>query len=570
MKMKALSCQLLSLGLLLTTAANVSHAADLRLADLYAPIENYDAWLRPLASCNPPLNSVRSAHGNADDWHIDTAHEFLFGEDMGGVASAANHAPAAWSRQHLHVGMTHTDDYYNDDGVIVGGLDHDISHGIDRSMLFFYAGHGSPTSWSTLGSHGSQSDMLLGNCGSSSSSRYYWQCSCKVFAHGPHDCGAGVMDYGCPQDFDGSADSAAMRNVYERWGPALDASLRMACGASTSAYCHEDQTNRIWDNYNNRGFDVADSFIFGLHSAGGYDSGVVPMCITTGGWFASSTPLFDVSFTNLPNPSGSYFHIQYLSHFDATAPEFRVVIPRYVRLIDLRIPDPPPFIRNFKLVEDGDFLVSTEQTEQGRPVVRLSTQSHALYLQANSSYQEGAQPLSREDYIERALSVLKDTGLHEEDMGQAEVSRLMIDTVPRAGHFGERKSTQKSVLVSFPRIIEADGVAFKVLGAGGKIQVQLANDGSPMNASKVWRTAELDGKARLFRVKDKDAAYKEALEQLGHAEDYRLASMDFGYKALSGSVKQETMQAVYQFVFQPREAEQEAALPPRMIEIPAI
>jgi hypothetical protein len=108
------------------------------------------------------------------------------------------------------------------------------------------------------------------------------------------------------------------------------------------------------------------------------------------------------------------------------------------------------------------------------------------------------------------------------------------------------------------------------LGAGGKIQVQLANDGSPMNASKVWRTAELDGKARLFRVKDKEAAYKEALEQLGHAEDYRLASMDFGYKALSGSVKQETMQAVYQFVFQPREAEQEAALPPRMIEIPAI
>ena len=39
-----------------------------------------------IAACcptNPPADTAIAAHGNTD-WHIDTAHEFLFGTDMGG------------------------------------------------------------------------------------------------------------------------------------------------------------------------------------------------------------------------------------------------------------------------------------------------------------------------------------------------------------------------------------------------------------------------------------------------------------------------------------------------------
>ena len=63
--------------------------------------------------CNPPLNSAISAHGNVD-WHIDTANEFLFGVDMGGHNTAANHAPDGWTKRHMHVNLTNTSKFYYD------------------------------------------------------------------------------------------------------------------------------------------------------------------------------------------------------------------------------------------------------------------------------------------------------------------------------------------------------------------------------------------------------------------------------------------------------------------------
>ncbi len=71
--------------------------------------------LMTLASCggparNPPLDSVVTAHGNTD-WHIDTAEESLYGTDLNGAASAANHVPDTWTRRHVHGGLSNTDSF---------------------------------------------------------------------------------------------------------------------------------------------------------------------------------------------------------------------------------------------------------------------------------------------------------------------------------------------------------------------------------------------------------------------------------------------------------------------------
>jgi hypothetical protein len=112
--------------------------------------------------CNPPLNTALAAHGNID-WHLQTANEFLFGTDMNGNLMAPNHAPDSWAKRHIHVGLTNTSNYYFDKAKIPSGEDTDPTNGIDTPMLFFYAGHGNPTLWCTLGDFGTQSNMTLAN-----------------------------------------------------------------------------------------------------------------------------------------------------------------------------------------------------------------------------------------------------------------------------------------------------------------------------------------------------------------------------------------------------------------------
>ena len=146
------------------------------------------------ASCcpkRPLLNTVKTAHGNTD-WHIDTAEEFLTGKQMDGARSAANHCPDTWTRTHMHVGDTSTNVYYHDASLDAAGKDVDATRGIDTAMLFFYAGHGGPDGFDTLGNGAAMTEMRLGNCDGSTSAgtlRYFWQCSCEVFAHGPKTCG---------------------------------------------------------------------------------------------------------------------------------------------------------------------------------------------------------------------------------------------------------------------------------------------------------------------------------------------------------------------------------------------
>lgn len=521
-----------------------------------------------LASCcprNPGVNTVRTAHGNTD-WHIDTAEEFLTGKDMGGTAKAANHCPDTWTKTHMHTGLTNTNEYYYDKDVTAAGKDTDATSGIDKPMLFFYAGHGEATDFSTLGNDAFITNMRIGNCAGSSNPgtlRYYWQCSCEVFAHGPRNCGAGAYDYSCPGDFDGSADSDAMRNVYERWGARLDPTLRMACGSSTLAYCWDTETNKIWDNYNNKGYDVADSFIDGLHRY----SWNTPLCITTGGFFTSATPLFDTSFTNAANPSGAYYHIQYLSEFATTAPPIVIHIPELIpifELIPLPLPDP---YRKFKFEEQGEWMYSAEQVKDRGPAIKVNRESGSLYVSGQRRFDEKALPLKEEAYVQAAERIMREQGWQEKTAGKARGYRTVIQSMPKDGKQSEIRKTQKNVVVTFRRNLELDGKTVPVLGEGGVMSFQLNNDGSLLNASKVWRPVK--SVLRMTKSKSYEQAYKEALGKIKEPNAYKLADWTWGYEEAAGNVKQTEMKAFYVFNFLPVDVKNAKTYPPMIVTISA-
>ena len=512
---------------------------------------------------NPPLNSAISAHGN-EDWHIDTAEEFLFGTDMDGNSSAANHAPDSWTKTHIHVDLTNTNHFYYDSDLVTPGDDTDTTSGIDRNMLFFYAGHGMPTYWNTLGNDAVQGRMNLGD-GPSGLLRYFWQCSCETFAHGPRSCPSSSFVYACPEDFDGSSDSFSMRNVYERWGPVLGDDLRMACGVSTDAWCHEYNVNRVWDNYNNNGLDVADSFIDGLGR-----SGVVPLCITTGGLFTTTTPLYDETFTNQRNASGAYLHIQYPAGFDSNAPPMIVhEPPELIPVFELiPIPLPEPWMEN-KLVERDGMLVSPETVGERGPRMRVNPVSGAMYIRGERETKVKAQGRTEQDYITLAMKHIRQHGWSEEMTTEPFGTRFLIDSKPRKGKTAEIEHTQKNIIVKLRRLVEIEGRKVPVYGAGGVISVQMNNDGSLLNAHKIWRkinTVKQKAKVKPFKI-----AEQEAMNVLGDkAEGYVLAEWGWGYKELAGNVEQKTMGIIYRFDFRPKTEEEVIKYPPRMIEIDGI
>lgn len=519
----------------------------------------------PPVPTNPPLNSAIAAHGNTD-WHIDTANEFLFGTDMGGTVTAANHTPNTWTRTHIHTGLTNTADFYYDADLIASGDDTDATNGIDTAMLFFYAGHGNPTIWNTLGNNATQGNVSLGDSVDGGLLRYYWQCSCEVFAHGPRNCTPATTEYGCPGDFTGGADSVNQRNVYERWGPALNPDLRMACGASTLAFCHESQANKIWYDYNVLGYDVADSFIDGL--SGG---DVVPLCITQGGLFVSQTPLFDTTFTNLPNTAGTdYYHIQYLDNFDTTAPHL-ILIPLELELMPVfeliprPLPDPPPYRVNF--FEEEGWYFSKEEIEGRGPQVRYNMSSGGVFIRGERISNVEAPILSEEEYIRLARKFIDEMGWGSEEINPEPLAvHLMISRAPVEDTNGKGEQFQKSVMVSFKRQLDIDGQLVHVLGDGGVIHVQMNNDGTVMNANIVWR--EVGKVIGEIPVKTFDTAFEEALGQLKDPDAYRLGYWNWGYEELDGTVEQGQMSIIYMFNFEPIDPEMLIDYPPQTIVIP--
>ncbi|MDD5646756.1 MAG: extracellular solute-binding protein [Candidatus Bipolaricaulis sp.] len=527
---------------------------------------------------NPALNTAISAHGNTD-WHIDTANEFLFGTDMNGASTASNHCPDSWTRTHMHVGLTNTNVFYYDRDRIATGQDTDATSGIDTAMLFFYAGHGfSPDSWSALGSSADVTNVSIADDPGWGMLRYYWQCSCTIFAHGPACCsGDSCSDtspctpgkdwwYQCPGEFDGSADSLAKPNVYERWGAAINPNLRMACGVSTCAYCHEGEMNRIWNNYNNLGYDVADSFIDGLRSGA-----ALPLCITMGGYSANATPLVqDTTFTNLPNTSGtSHLHIQYLSNFQSSriSDTLRVrlpeLLPKIVYVIPRPIPDP---WWNYRYRYEKEWMYSIDEIEGRGPQIRINQLSGAMYI-AGPAKPAGEPPLlSEEAYFDMASRHVRELGWLEEHTSRPTGIRMMIASVPREKP-AEQEHVQKNVIVTLSRLVDVEGISVPVLGEGGKIEVQMNNDGSLLNASKVWR--EIAALGPWEKVKSYEEALAEAMAQIKEQRAYEVDDWEWGYVEEAGNEGQEAMHLVFRFWLLPATGEDVREAPPLMIEVPA-
>jgi len=549
-----------------TIAARTSYTGCLRA--LRTGIEP-DARLYgiPPASCNPALNSVKATHGNDEesDWHRHTANAFLYGTNMDGVPIAANFTPASWTKSHIHTGLHNTAHFYYDRSISSIGDDTDATSGIDTEMMLFYAGHGSADSFSALGESASPAQMKLGNCSNNGHLRYYWQCSCEVFAHGPETCPSGGWAYACPDRFDGSADSTSMRNVYQRWGAAVSGGyLRMACGASTSAYCWQDNTNQIWDNYNNLGLDVADSFIYGLHNY--VDSPVVPICLTTGGSDVTQTPLYDTTFTTAPNLGGDYYHIQFMSQF-ATTP--RVTAASYPSG-DLPVLSVNSFtgLQGGQIpadfVDSGDYYVSKPAATGGEIEVLIHKTTGATYYRGKPDRPALAkEALADTKYVAEAAEWIRVLGWSGETVSDVHGTRTMISTTPKAG--GDSVLYQKNTVIVFPRVIDVGGTKVPVIGAGGKMVVQLNSNGGLAKASKVWRQVSLGAAVPL---KPYATALAEAQAALGSAAtQYRLDSWDWGYKEEAGSVPQQDMRVALQFRFVA--IAKSANLAPRTVEVKA-
>ncbi|NVN89271.1 MAG: hypothetical protein HXX11_01595 [Desulfuromonadales bacterium] len=509
--------------------------------------------------CNPPANSAISAHGNTD-WHIDTANEFLFGVDMGGSATAPNHAPDGWSKRHMHVGQTNTSKYYYDKGHTPSGEDTNASSGIDQTMLFFYAGHGNPTGWSTLGDSASQGNMTLANVTGGGMLRYYWQCSCEVFAHGPKVCAGASMDYACPQNFSGSTDTDAMRDVFKRWGPVLTPDLRMACGMSTSAYCHEGNVNKVWDNYNNHGLSVADSFINGFG-----DWGVVPLCITTGGANITATPLYDSAFTNKPNTSGAtHYHIRYPSGSASAHKPLEIhMIPKYLPLFKLVAADVSPALRRMSAKP----VATLPDFAGGKATVRIEPKSGAVFLKTVQVKLPVRPTLTEQEHLSRAKKLVTDLGWYDSELGEPVVTKLMNASMPINGASGDIKQTQDGVLVTYKRQIEIDGKRIDILGEGGITNIRMANDGGILSASRVWR--KIVPNQVILQIKSFEEARNEALAKTGRAEAYKLDQWKFGYKEQSVNGGSDELRPVFQFAFLPVKAADQMNTPPRLVEISA-
>jgi len=512
---------------------------------------------------NPPLNSVLAAHGNTD-WHLDTAEEFLTGNNMAATSMASNHVPSTWTRQHIHVGLSNTENYFYDSTKVGTGQDTSIPNGIDRVMLFFYAGHGNPDVWNTLGSSASQGNVLLGNNAGDGLLRYLWQCSCEVYAHGALTCTGNPELYGCPGTFDGSADSGSMRNVYQRWGPALTADLRMACGASTEAWCWDGEVDSIWNHYNNDHYYVSDAFIYGLKT---YHSNVVPLCITLGGSDVTKTPLWDLTFTNLPNDAGtSRYHIQYNGVFTSTPRKLNLYdIAKVLPVLKLKAMSLPATLADIKFKQDGDWLLSPEEVRGRGAAVRVNALSGAVYMIGDTGGFADGKALSEREYLDLAMSYLHKQGWDEKNFADPMGTSMRLQSVPVKGEGPDIQDVQKNVSITFKRQVLVADQLVNVLGEGGVMVVQLNNEGSMLNASKIWRMVAEEGES--LKVKTFEQAQAEALKQIKEPKNYKLDNWNWGYKEQAGNVEQNEMRIVYQFEFVPNNSELMMDFPPMAIEI---
>jgi len=229
------------------------------------------------------------------------------------------------------------------------------------------------------------------------------------------------------------------------------------------------------------------------------------------------------------------------------------------------MPLPGPWEMEEYQIED-EWMVTPDDVDDRGPRVRINPHSGAMYV-AGSAVPIGVRmSLSEEEYIDRAWSYIDEFGWEEAFASDPVGSRMMIAAV--STEQGERQATvQKNVIVTFKRLLDVEGTVVPVLGEGGVMEIQMNNDGSLLNASKVWReVVEFD---QWSRVKTYEEAVEQALRETGHAWAYAVDDWAWGYVESAGNEAQEVMELVYWFWLTPNEQGQVRDLAPMMIEVPA-
>ncbi len=469
-------------------------------------------------------------------------------------------------------------------------------------MLVFYAGHGKPTKWQTAGDSPAQNEVmlnqvLLGN----GALRYLWQCSCNVMAHGKKLPGeAGKKDYYNPSTFWYSGDGyddEDLRNAFWRWPDRIGSGLRMACGG-TSAVCGHSQavSERIWDNYNNKGYAVADSFLEGIFNA---PSGV-PLCLTRGGIDPASTPLYDSEFSTEPNSYDSakggpaYLHLLYPVRFgNESHPKAPTSSPPvgYYSVFFYRSGGFEHLCQSGE-VSPKDRHCSAFSINPAEPYPeKIDVRSGARYVSGSSvgdpvlltgspqQWEEGR-------LLDLALEFFKRRGWSERHYRSPEGMRLVIETAQQGSYGQGFVRMQKSALVRLKRQIpnEREGGRIElvnVLGPGGEMSVLLNNVGTVVRAAKIWRpvAGEPGAVGKIERVEwvqartDQQAltVLRQSPDWQNQAEAYQAqpAYYVWGYKEEAGNCRQKVMRLVYQFTFLPKDDDRYQDYAPLTLEIPA-
>jgi hypothetical protein len=95
-----------------------------------------------------------------------------------------------------------------------------------------------------------------------------------------------------------------------------------------------------------------------------------------------------------------------------------------LELIPLPRPDP---ILQVRLEEQGDWMISREQTKEKVPTIRINKLSGAVYLKENRMAQLSTVVLSEREYLQKAQTFVKEKAWVENNMKLTEASHMMLE-----------------------------------------------------------------------------------------------------------------------------------------------
>jgi hypothetical protein len=226
----------------------------------------------------------------------------------------------------------------------------------------------------------------------------------------------------------------------------------------------------------------------------------------------------------------------------------------------------PSSLADVQFKKDGDWSLSTKETRGRGPAVHVNNLSGAVYIIGDTGGFADGKALSEEEYLKRAMDYMQKQGWDEKIYNEPIGDGIRIQSVPVKGEQRDIQEVQKNVTISYKRQVDVGGSLVNVLGPGGLMTFQMNNDGSLLNAVKVWR--EVAGEGEVLPVKSYEQALAEATKQIKEAKNYKLSYWNWGYKELDGNVEQAEMRIVFQFDFISIEPRLALDFPPITIEVP--